>query len=115
MLEAIAESCAPKRLAGIDPSAGFLDFARWRLGPDRAELRQADARELPFATAEFDRVVSGLVLNFVPDPSRAAAEIKAVLPSSSCAFGFMPASMNALIAIKSRACAAAKKLFSSKL
>ena len=75
LLEAIAESCEPKRLAGIDPSAGFLDFARWRLGPDRAELRQADARELPFATAEFDRVVSGLVLNFVPDPSRAAAEM----------------------------------------
>ena len=67
MLEAIAESCAPKRLAGIDPSAGFLDFARWRLGPDRAELRQADARELPFATAEFDRVVSGLVLKLLND------------------------------------------------
>jgi SAM-dependent methyltransferase len=74
MTEAIAESNAPKRLAGIDPSEGFLAFARQRL-KDRAELRQADAQDLPFGASEFDRVVSGLVLNFVPDKERAAAEL----------------------------------------
>src|SRR5688572_5907814 len=72
---AIAEGCLPRRIAGIDPSAGFLDFARRRLGDAGAELHQGDARDLPFAAAEFDRVVSGLVLNFVPDPARAAAEM----------------------------------------
>jgi SAM-dependent methyltransferase len=76
---AVAESCAPRRLAGIDPSAGFLDFARRRLANAGAELRQADAQELPFAAAGFDRVVSGLVLNFVPDQKRAAGEIARVL------------------------------------
>jgi ubiquinone/menaquinone biosynthesis C-methylase UbiE len=78
LAEAVAERCAPKRLAGIDPSAGFLDHARQRLG-SRAELRQADAQALPFEAAEFDRVVSGLVLNFVPDQPRAAAEMARVL------------------------------------
>jgi SAM-dependent methyltransferase len=63
---AVADRCAPGRLAGIDPSAGFLDFAREWLGDAGAELRQADAQDLPFGPAEFDRVVSGLVLNFVP-------------------------------------------------
>jgi SAM-dependent methyltransferase len=75
LTETIAGSCAPKRLVGIDSSSGFLDFARERLGPDRAEFREADARNLPFPAAEFDRVVSGLVLNFVPDQPRAAAEM----------------------------------------
>jgi SAM-dependent methyltransferase len=77
LTQAVAEVHAPRRLVGIDPSAGFLDFARRRLG-QRAELRQADAQALPFA-AEFDRVVSGLVLNFVPDQKRAAKELARVL------------------------------------
>jgi ubiquinone/menaquinone biosynthesis C-methylase UbiE len=78
MTEAIATGCAPGRLVGVDASAGFLDSARRRLGPDRAELRQADAQALPFADGAFDRVVSGLVLNFVPDQARAAAEMARV-------------------------------------
>lgn len=75
---AAAGACAPKRLAGIDPSPGFLDVARRRLDGSGAEVRQADAQALPFAAAAFDRVVSGLVLNFVPDPPRAVAEMARV-------------------------------------
>src|SRR5215204_5870313 len=63
LAEAVAEGCAPKRLVGIDPSIGFLDFVRQRLSNTGTEFRQADAQNLPFAAAEFDRVVSGLVLN----------------------------------------------------
>ena len=81
LTEAVAERCAPERLAGVDPSDGFLDFARQRLGRRGAELQKADAQNLPFADAEFDRVVSGLVLNFVPDHRRAAAEMARVVRS----------------------------------
>lgn len=77
LTEAVARGCAPGHLAGVDPSAGFLDLARRRLG-GAAELRRADARDLPFPAAAFDRVISGLVLNFVPDPPRAAAEMARV-------------------------------------
>jgi SAM-dependent methyltransferase len=75
LTETIAGICVPKRLVAIDSSRGFLDFARQRLGPDRAEFREADAQNLPFSAAEFDRVVSGLVMNFVPDHARAGAEM----------------------------------------
>ena len=86
LTEAIAQSCAPKRLAGIDPSAAFLDFARQRLSHAGSELRQADAHDLPFGVAEFDQVVSGLVLNFVPDKLRAAAEmVRVVRPGGAVA------------------------------
>jgi SAM-dependent methyltransferase len=77
LTEAIATTCAPKRLAGIDPSPGFLDFARRHLGPT-VELRQGDAQSLPFAAAKFDRIVSGLVLNFAPDQALAVAELARV-------------------------------------
>jgi SAM-dependent methyltransferase len=78
LTEAVAKRCAPKRLVGIDPSEGFLDFARQRLGAAGAEVRKAGAEDIPFLAAEFDRVVSGLVLNFVPDKPRAAAELARV-------------------------------------
>ncbi|WP_134496992.1 class I SAM-dependent methyltransferase [Microvirga pakistanensis] len=76
---AIAERCAPERLAGIDPSEGFLEVARRRLAGKAVELRPGDAQSLPFAASEFDRIVSGLVLNFVPDKERAAAEMARVV------------------------------------
>jgi ubiquinone/menaquinone biosynthesis C-methylase UbiE len=81
LTNAIAERCAPKRIAGVDPSAGFLDFARRRLSSAGVELQQSDAQSLPYTATEFDRVVSGLVLNFVPDQARAAAEMARVVRS----------------------------------
>jgi len=78
LAEAVAGDRAPGRLVGIDPSEGFLESARRRLRQAGAELRRADAQDLPFAAAEFDRVVSGLVLNFVPDQRRVAAEMARV-------------------------------------
>jgi SAM-dependent methyltransferase len=85
LAETIAANCAPKHLAGIDPSAGFLDLARQRLGAG-AEFRQGDAQALPFAAGEFDRAVSGLVINFVPDHAQAAAEmVRVVRPGGEVA------------------------------
>ncbi|MBR0671035.1 class I SAM-dependent methyltransferase [Neoroseomonas soli] len=71
----IAETCAPDYLAGVEPSAGFLEVARRRPGLEGAELLEGSAEMLPFAQKAFDRVVSGLVLNFVPDPARAVAQM----------------------------------------
>jgi SAM-dependent methyltransferase len=75
LASAVAERCSPRRLAGIDPSAGFLALAERRLAGTGIELQRADAQALPFTDAEFDRIVSGLVLNFVPDQARALAEM----------------------------------------
>jgi SAM-dependent methyltransferase len=81
LTQTIAEGCTPERLAGIDSSQGFLEVARQKLNDTNAELRQADAQALPFTAPEFDRVVSGLMLNFVPDKERAAAEMARVARS----------------------------------
>jgi SAM-dependent methyltransferase len=68
----------PISVVGVDPSEGFLAHARERVADRRATFQAGDAQALPFADDRFDAVVSGLVLNFVPDPARAAAEIARV-------------------------------------
>ena len=73
---AILDRYAPASVIGVDPSEGFLAYARRRVADRRAEFRQGDAQALPVEDAAFDAVVSGLVLNFVPDQRKAAAEMR---------------------------------------
>ena len=75
---AIADQCSPASLAGVEPSEGFLKTARQNLG-GKADLRSGSAAQLPFDGGGFDAVVSGLVLNFVPDPRAALAEMARVV------------------------------------
>jgi SAM-dependent methyltransferase len=75
--QTVLEAADPAAVVGVDPSLGFLANARARLGgPIR--LAAADARRLPVADARVDAAVSGLVLNFVPDPAAAVAEMARV-------------------------------------
>jgi SAM-dependent methyltransferase len=63
----------PGQVLGVDTSAAYLALARDRVG-DRAGFAVADARRLPLPDATVDAVVSGLAVNFVPEPARAVAE-----------------------------------------
>jgi ubiquinone/menaquinone biosynthesis C-methylase UbiE len=47
----------------------------------RAHFTVGDARALPHARATFDAVAAGLVLNFVPEPATAVAEMARVARS----------------------------------
>ncbi|HXH20883.1 MAG TPA: class I SAM-dependent methyltransferase [Dehalococcoidia bacterium] len=69
---------APRSVAGIDRSEAYAAAARQLLTETRVDIRVADAQELPYAGGSFDAVVSGLVLNFVPDKERMAAEMARV-------------------------------------
>src|SRR5687768_382175 len=54
-------------VTGVDASAGMVDLARQRLGPD-ADVRVADLVEpLPFDDQAFDDVIASLVLHYLPD------------------------------------------------
>jgi len=61
---------------GLDPSPAFVDAARDRFPGAHARFETGDAQHLPFADATFDRALSMLVLNFVPDPEAAASEMR---------------------------------------
>ena len=84
--QGILDRCAPAAVLGVDPSEGFLAHARRQVQDPRAEFRAGDARALPVEDAAFDAVASGLVLNFVPDQPKAAAEMRrAVRPGGTVA------------------------------
>lgn len=74
---AILDHASPASVTGIEPSEGFLQAARRRLGP-KAALHRGTATEIPLDDSAAEVVISGLVLNFVPDPPRAVREMSRV-------------------------------------
>lgn len=66
----------PERVKGIDRSEGFLTNARSLVNSSSVEFEIGDARELPVVSETYDVAVSGLVLNFVPEPARMVSEMK---------------------------------------
>jgi SAM-dependent methyltransferase len=75
---AILRAGGPGEVHGVDPSEGFLGHARRATHDPRARFSVGDARALTFPDGRFDAVVSGLVLNFVPEPAVAVAELARV-------------------------------------
>jgi SAM-dependent methyltransferase len=74
---AIVDRCSPSSVVGLEPSAGFLETAKENLA-GRVVLQQGGATAIPFDDASVDVVVSGLVLNFVPDQRAALLEMARV-------------------------------------
>jgi SAM-dependent methyltransferase len=85
---AIVDRCAPRSVAGVEPSEGFLNTAKANLA-DRAALHQGSATAIPLDDASVDVVVSGLVLNFVPDQPAALAEMARVTGKGGTIAGYV--------------------------
>lgn len=66
-------------ITGIDFSPIFIEAATRRNTDPRITFRQADACALPFEDGGFDRALAQLVLHFVPDASKAVAEMRRVV------------------------------------
>ena len=75
--EAIIHRHDPETVISIDQSEGFIRTAQQRLG-NKAICKVGDALSLPLDDASIDVAVSGLVLNFIPEPEKALAEMKRV-------------------------------------
>lgn len=87
--ETVLEEGGADAVTGIDPSEGFVGFARERLDGRAASFDVGDARDLPYAPTYFDVVVSGLVLNFVPDAEVAIREQHRVLKPGGVVGGYI--------------------------
>jgi len=74
---AIMDQCSPSSVTGVEPSEGFLKTAKGNLA-GRAALHQGSATAIPLGDGSVDVVVSGLVLNFVPDQRAALVEMARV-------------------------------------
>jgi SAM-dependent methyltransferase len=65
----------PEKVKGVDRSEQFIATARGRVNHPNAEFVTGDAQALPVESETYAAAVSGLVLNFVPQPERMAAEM----------------------------------------
>jgi SAM-dependent methyltransferase len=74
---AILDNCSPSSVIGVEPSQGFLAKAQEQLA-GRVVLRQGTAAQVPLNDSTVDVTCSGLVLNFLPDPSAALVEMTRV-------------------------------------
>ena len=84
LTEAVLDATDPIAVVGIDPSPEFLGAAQRRIADPRARFEVGDARALPVPSDDYDAVVAGLVLNFVPDPAPAVAEmVRAARPGGA--------------------------------
>src|SRR5215212_9997822 len=79
LAQTVLEHAAPSEVLGIDPSGAYIASAGARMDDDpRAHFELGDAQALQAGAATFNVVVSGLVLNFVPRPEPAVAEMARV-------------------------------------
>lgn len=76
---AILDRAEPASVLGIDASAGFIGHARNHIPDPRASFEIGDAQSLSLESRQFDAAVSALMLNFVPEPERAAGEMARVV------------------------------------
>jgi len=86
LTQTILERCRPAATLSVDPSEGFLNVARQAIDDPRARFAVGDAQSLVVVGDPVDAVVSGLVLNFVPDkPAALSAMTSAARPGGTVA------------------------------
>ena len=78
LASAVEKSSATVQVVGIDPSEGFIAFARKNAQSGRARFEVGDAQALQFPDASFDATLALLVMNFVPDHQKAIREMARV-------------------------------------
>ena len=85
---AVLEHASPSSVLGVDASEAFVTTAAGQIRDPRARFEVGDAAVLPVGDAAVDAVVSGLVLNFLPDRPAALAEWRRVLRRGGGVLGF---------------------------
>jgi SAM-dependent methyltransferase len=89
LTQAILAGANPRSVLGIDPSPGFIEFARVRITSPRINFKIGEAASLKVAENSRDVIVSGLALNFLPQPERELEEMRRVLRPGGLAAAYV--------------------------
>ncbi|HET8579947.1 MAG TPA: class I SAM-dependent methyltransferase, partial [Nitrospiraceae bacterium] len=73
---AVCQHAEPASLVACDPSPEFVSFARKSITDSSVTFLISDVDDLPRREGGFDIIVSGLVLNFLPQPSDAVRSMR---------------------------------------
>ena len=77
LASAVCDIANPASVLACDPSVPFVEHLRRRLPDPRVSAVVAGAEDLPRRPGGFGGIVSGLVLNFLPDPRYAVEQMRA--------------------------------------
>jgi SAM-dependent methyltransferase len=89
LTETVLADAGPESIEGVDTSEAFVAYAASRVTDPRASFAVADAQALDRPDAAYDAVASSLVLNFLPDPARGAAEMRRVVRPGGVVAGYV--------------------------
>jgi len=78
LASALETTMTSSEIVGIDPSEGFINYAKKNAKSGRARFEVGDAQALRFPDASFDQTMALLVMNFVPDHNKAIGEMRRV-------------------------------------
>ena len=87
--ELIVETRRPSVVVAIDQARAQIDYAKTKPVAKLASFRVGDAQALPFANGTFDVLASALVINFIPDRSRAVEEMRRVVRPGGIVAGYV--------------------------
>lgn len=73
--QTILDGGNPHEVKGVDRSEAFVTFARKQVVDERVSFAVGDAQQLPVESSRYDAVISGLMLNFVPDQPKTLREM----------------------------------------
>jgi ubiquinone/menaquinone biosynthesis C-methylase UbiE len=76
LTDAILKTQEPKKVIGADPSESQIQYTWESIQDTRAEFIVSNAESLDVSENSADVLVSGLVLNFIPELSKALLEFK---------------------------------------
>jgi SAM-dependent methyltransferase len=75
---ALRDATKTARITGVDPSRDYVAYAAHHSTDPRVHFVVGDAQRLELPSAAFDKTLSLLVMNFIPDPARAVREMMRV-------------------------------------
>ena len=78
LVQAVADMTRRSEIVGIDPVKPFIEYSRTRFAGPRITFDCGSALELPYPDGSFDQSLSLLVLMFIPQPEKAASEMRRV-------------------------------------
>jgi SAM-dependent methyltransferase len=89
LTRAITELADPRSVIGVDPSRRFLMAAKGATRDSRVTFVQGEGEELPVEDRSADAVVSGLVLNFMPDLREGLREMRRICRPEAVVAGYV--------------------------
>lgn len=84
LVSAMLRGDAGVSVVGVEPSEAYVAYCRDRIRDGRARFEPGNAMALPFDDDSFDGALALLVLQEIPDPGLAVAEMRRVTRPAGC-------------------------------